>query len=49
MENYQGFEGINGKFRFLTNGLVERRLAIIKIIDGRFEIIDYNDEPFLKY
>ena len=49
LENYQGFEGINGKFRFLTNGLVERRLAIIKIIDGRFEIIDYNDEPFLKY
>jgi len=49
LENYQGFEGINGKFRFLGDGLVERRLAIIKIIDGRFEIIDYDNEPFLKY
>lgn len=49
LENYQGFEGINGKFRFLSDGLLERRLAIIRIIDGRFEIIDYDDEPFLKY
>ncbi len=49
LENYQGFDGINGKFRFLSNGLLERRLAIIKIIDGRYEIIDYNDEPFLRY
>lgn len=49
LENYQGFEGINGKFRFLSDGLLERRLAIIKIINGRFEIIDYDNEPFLKY
>lgn len=49
LENYQGFNGFNGKFRFLSNGLVERRLAIIKIINSRFEIIDYDDEPFLKY
>ena len=49
LENYQGFNGVNGKFRFLSDGLLERRLAIIKIINGRFEIIDYDDEPFLKY
>ncbi len=49
LENYQGFDGINGKFRFLSDGLLERRLAIIKITNGRFEIIDYDDEPFLKY
>ena len=49
LENYQGFNGINGKFRFLSDGLLERRLAIIKITNGRFEIIDYDDEPFLKY
>ena len=49
IENYQGFDGVNGKFRFLSNGLLERRLAIIKIKNGMFEIIDYDDEPFLKY
>ncbi len=49
LENYQGFNGVNGRFRFLSNGLLERRLAIIKIKNGVFEIIDYDDEPFLKY
>lgn len=49
LENYQGFEGANGKFRFLSDGLLERRLAIIKITNGRFEIIDYDNKPFLKY
>ncbi|HSQ97139.1 MAG TPA: penicillin-binding protein activator [Rickettsiales bacterium] len=49
LENYKGFEGFNGKFRFLSDGMLDRKLAIIKIINGRFEIVDYNDEPFLKY
>ena len=49
LENYQGFDGINGKFRFLSDGLVERKLAIVRIINGRFEIINYDNEPFLKY
>jgi branched-chain amino acid transport system substrate-binding protein len=49
LENYQGFDGFNGRFRFLSNGLLERKLAIIKIIDGKFEIVDYDDRPFLKY
>ncbi len=49
IENYQGFDGFNGRFRFLSDGMVERKLAIIKISNGRFEIIDYDDRPFLKY
>lgn len=49
IENYQGFNGANGKFRFLSTGLLERRLAIIRINNGTYEIIDYDDEPFLKY
>ena len=49
IENYQGFTGFNGRFRFLADGMLERKLAIIRINNGRFEIIDYNDEPFLKY
>lgn len=49
LENYQGFEGVNGRFRFIGDGSVERKLAIIKILNGRFEIIDYDNNPFLKY
>lgn len=49
LEYYKGFDGINGKFRLLNTGLLERKLAIIRINNGRFEIIDYDDEPFLKY
>jgi ABC-type branched-subunit amino acid transport system substrate-binding protein len=49
LENYQGFDGINGRFRFLSNGLTERKLAIIKIVNGKYEIVDYDEDPFLKY
>lgn len=49
IENYQGFDGANGKFRFLSTGLLERKLAIIRIFNGVYEIINYDTEPFLKY
>ena len=49
IENYQGFNGANGKFRFLSTGLLERRLAIIRIYNGTYEVISYDNEPFLKY
>lgn len=49
IENYQGFNGFNGRFRFLADGMLERKLAIIRIKNGGFEIVDYDDEPFLKY
>ncbi len=52
--NYQpapknGFEGIDGQFRFLPNGLVQRNLAILKIANGRFEVIDQPAPQFLRY
>jgi ABC-type branched-subunit amino acid transport system substrate-binding protein len=49
IENYQGFQGINGRFRFLQTGQLERKLVIIQINNGKYEIVDYDDEPFLKY
>jgi ABC-type branched-subunit amino acid transport system substrate-binding protein len=49
LENYQGFEGVNGRFRFLSTGLLERKLNIMRIRKGKYEIIDYDNEPFLKY
>ena len=49
LENYQGFNGVNGRYRFLSTGLVERKLAILRISNGGYEIIDYDNRPFLKY
>jgi branched-chain amino acid transport system substrate-binding protein len=52
--NYQpspknGFEGIDGLFRFLPNGLIQRNLAVLKVESGRFEVIDKPAEQFLRY
>ncbi|GMO56666.1 MAG: hypothetical protein Ta2D_01760 [Rickettsiales bacterium] len=47
--NYQGFKGINGQFRYLNNGLTERKLTVIRIKEGQYEIVDYDNQPFLKY
>ena len=44
-----GFEGIDGLFRFLPNGLVQRNLAVLKVSGGRFETVDKPVEQFLKY
>ena len=44
-----GFEGIDGLFRFLPNGLVQRNLAVLKVSGGRFETIEKPVEQFLKY
>jgi len=49
LENYQGFEGVNGRYRFLSTGSLERRYDIVRISDGKFEIIDHDDKPFLRY
>lgn len=49
IENQRGFAGINGKFRFIHDGTLERKLAIIKITNGKFEIIDYDSNDFLNY
>jgi ABC-type branched-subunit amino acid transport system substrate-binding protein len=44
-----GFEGIDGLFRFLPNGLVQRNLAVLQVGSGRFETLEKPVEQFLKY
>ena len=44
-----GFEGIDGLFRFLPNGLVQRNLAILQINSGSFVVVDSPADMFLKY
>lgn len=44
-----GFQGVDGLFRFLPNGLVQRNLAILKVKKDRFETLEKPVEKFLKY
>ena len=44
-----GFDGIDGLFRFLPNGLVQRNLAVLEVRSGRFDTIEKPVEKFLKY
>lgn len=44
-----GFEGIDGTFRFLANGLVQRNLAVLQVGKGSFETLDKPAEKFLKF
>ncbi|MDR2778287.1 MAG: penicillin-binding protein activator [Rickettsiales bacterium] len=43
-----GFDGIDGRFRFLPNGLIERRLYVLQFKDGEKVVLDTNQE-FLNY
>ncbi|MDA7705466.1 penicillin-binding protein activator [Rickettsiales bacterium] len=44
-----GFEGVDGSFRFLDNGIVQRNFAILEVTDNKFQIIDPDSRYFLKY
>jgi branched-chain amino acid transport system substrate-binding protein len=44
-----GFQGIDGLFRFLPNGLVQRNLAMLQVKKDRFETIDNPIEKFPRY
>ena len=46
--NPYGFDGIDGRFRFLPNGLVERKLHVLQFKDGEKIVLDTNQE-FLNY
>ncbi len=46
--NPNGFDGIDGKFRFLPNGLVERKLYVLQLQNKEKIVIDTNQE-FLNY
>ena len=51
--NYQssknGFVGIEGLFRFLPNGIVQRNFAMLEIKNGKFEMIDSPTSMLFKY
>lgn len=52
--NYQseyinGFEGIDGSFRFIPNGFVQRNLAVLEVGKGQFNIIEEPVSNFLLY
>jgi len=49
IDNKNGFEGIDGVFRFLPNGAVQRNLAVLQVGNGKFEILDPSIGKFLKY
>jgi ABC-type branched-subunit amino acid transport system substrate-binding protein len=44
-----GFAGIDGLFRFLPNGIVQRNLAMLQIGNGKFEVVDSPSSVFLRY
>ncbi len=44
-----GFEGIDGMFRFLPNGIMQRNLAVLQVSNGKFETIEKSSKNFLKY
>jgi branched-chain amino acid transport system substrate-binding protein len=43
------FRGIDGLFRFLENGLIQRNLAIIEVGNGNFYTLDRPLEQFVHY
>jgi len=49
LTRYEGFSGIDGRFRFLPNGLVERQFTIIKVDDNGLEIVDTPSRRFMRY
>ena len=48
-EPKNGFNGIDGIFRFLPNGAVQRNLAILQVGNGSFETLEPSIDKFLKY
>ena len=44
-----GFDGIDGQFRFLPNGFVQRNLATLQVGNSQFDTIDKPADKFLKY
>ena len=45
----KGFEGIDGLFRFLPNGAVQRNLAILQVGINNFQILEPASKKFLNY
>jgi branched-chain amino acid transport system substrate-binding protein len=47
--NQRGFKGIDGYFRFLPNGIVERNFSVLEIREGYARVIDPSLKGFLNY
>ena len=45
----KGFEGIDGLFRFLPNGAIQRNLAILQVGINNFQIAEPASKKFLNY
>ena len=45
----KGFEGVDGLFRFLPNGAVQRNLAILQVGISNFEVVEPASKKFLNY
>lgn len=48
-EEKNGFVGVDGMFRYVGNGLVQRNLAVLEVGKGRFNVIEKPTEDFLLY
>lgn len=48
-KDINGFLGIDGPFRFLPNGLVQRNLAVLEVGNGKFDVLEESNKVFLKY
>ena len=45
----RGYNGLDGGFRFLPNGIVERNFAILTIDNGKLYVVDPAQRSFLNY
>jgi branched-chain amino acid transport system substrate-binding protein len=48
ISNPNGFSGVGGVFRFLTNGVSQRQLNIVQIRDGAFHVLQPAKENFVQ-
>lgn len=48
-DDINGFFGVDGLFRFLPNGLIQRSLAILEVGDSEFNVVQEPEENFLNY
>ena len=46
LTNQQGFSGLDGIFRFTSEGITERKLAILEVQRGKFKLIKKPDTAF---
>lgn len=47
--NKKGYKGINGLFRFLPNGLIERNLSVMEINSQYLDVVGSAPSRFLRY